>query len=92
MEECWVTDKQKENSLLQQVFDGIFTDEEWDLWVKGEFNLFDNYAERVGMTEDQINKMKGKLKVEGSPKGKKSLYEYYLNNPIDFSKLNKWMK
>ena len=41
------------------------------------------------MTEDQINKMKGKLKVEVSPKGKKSLYEYYLNNPIDFSKLNK---
>lgn len=84
-----MSDKQKENSLLNEVFDGIFTDEEWNLWVKGEFNLFDNYAERVGMSEDQINKMKGKLKGEDSPKVKKTLYEYYLNNPIDFSKLNK---
>ena len=22
----------------------LFTPEEWDLWTKGEFNLFDNYC------------------------------------------------
>ena len=42
--------------------DSVFSKEEWDAWVKGEFNLFDNYAERMGMTEEDAQRLRDKFK------------------------------
>ena len=44
--------------LLDEVI-GLFSKEEWALWVKGEFNLFDNYAERTGMSKEDADMLKG---------------------------------
>lgn len=62
------------------IFDGIFTPDEWDLWVKGEFNLFDNYARRTGMSEEEIALYKSK------GKNKKTPYQEFLDNPVNIPK------
>ena len=74
-----------EDSLFASIFGEMFTKEEWDLWVKGEFNLFDNYAKRTGMTNEEIKRWRKKLgKKAEKPK---SLYQEYIENPIDLSKI-----
>ena len=39
---------------------GYFTKEEWELWVKGEFNLFDNFVERAGMSKEDADRLRAK--------------------------------
>jgi len=57
--------------------DAIFSKEEWEAWVKGEFNLFDNYAKRMGMSEEDAQRLRDKL--EGK----------HNNRPIFFKKNKK---
>ena len=42
--------------------DAVFSKEEWEAWVKGEFNLFDNYAEKMGMTKEDAQRIRDKFK------------------------------
>jgi hypothetical protein len=75
------------NEIFQDVFGEIFTKEEWDSWVKGEFNLFDNYVERVGMSKEDAYRLRERFrKTEERPK-KKSAYQSFIDNPIDLTKL-----
>ena len=46
------------DSLFGEVFNDLFTKEEWDLWAKGEFNLFDNYVERIGMSKEDADRLR----------------------------------
>lgn len=41
--------------------DAVFSKEEWEAWVRGEFNLFDNYAERMGMTKEDAQRLRNKF-------------------------------
>ena len=58
------------DSLFGEVFNDLFTKEEWDLWVKGEFNLFDNYAERIGMSKEDADRMRNGFRPSPPPKQK----------------------
>ena len=69
--------------VFQDIFGEIFTKEEWDLWVKGEFNLFDNYVERVGMSEEDAQRLRDKF---SSPKGATTPYQDFLKNPLTLPK------
>lgn len=60
--------KLMDEEAFQDIFSDLFTKEEWDLWVKGEFNLFDNYVERTGMTKEDANRLR-----KGKPKRKINL-------------------
>ena len=46
---------------FNEIIGNYFTKEEWNLWVKGEFNLFDNFVERTGMTEADAQRLKAKI-------------------------------
>ena len=68
---------------FNEVIGNYFTKEEWDLWVKGEFNLFDNFAERTGMTKEDAERLrKGKSceKPLTLPKDCRKLHQYERNN------------
>ena len=47
--------------IIKDGFCDLFTPEEWDLWIKGEFNLFDNYVERVGMSKEDANRLRARF-------------------------------
>ena len=75
------------DGVFQDIFGEIFTSEEWDLWVKGEFNLFDNYVERIGMSKEDADRLRNRFnKTEEKPK-KNSRYQSFINNPIDLTKI-----
>ena len=67
---------------FQDIFAELFTKEEWALWVKGEFNLLDNFAERTGMSKEDVKRLrKGKLKKPlTSSKNFRKLNKYERNN------------
>ena len=46
------------DSLVAEIFNDLFTKEEWDLWAKGEFNLFDNYVKRIGMSKEDADRLR----------------------------------
>ena len=52
------------DSLIAEIFDDLFNKEEWDLWVKGEFNLCDNYVKRVGMSEEDAERLRNGKPLE----------------------------
>ena len=62
------------DDILKHGFKEIFTPEEWDLWVKGEFNLFDNFVERVGMSKEDADRLRSRFKPPSLP-SKKPLTE-----------------
>ena len=55
------------DGLFVQIFGELFT-EEWGLWAKGEFSLFDNYVERVGMSEEDADRLRNRSRPnKGNP-------------------------
>jgi hypothetical protein len=76
-------DYNNDESLFAQIFGELFTEEEWDLWVKGEFSLFDNYVERVGMTKEDAQRLRDRFSM---PKGGTTPYQDFLKNPLTIPK------
>ena len=70
-----------DESLFAQIFGELFTGEEWDLWVKGEFSLFDNYVERVGMSEEDADRLRNKPKAS-------TPYKDFIKNPVKLPQKN----
>ena len=66
---------------FNEIIGNYFTKEEWDLWVKGEFNLFDNFVERTGMTKEDADRLR-----KGAPLKKP------LTFPKDCRKINPYEK
>jgi len=69
--------------ILKHGFKEIFTPEEWDLWAKGEFNLFDNFVERVGMSQEDADRLRARFKLPCAPPKKtltKSEVKFMLND------------
>ena len=48
------------DSWLQEAF-ALFTKEEWTAWTKGEVNLFDLYVERVGMSDEDAQRLRDRI-------------------------------
>ena len=71
------------NDYFNEVIGHYFTKEEWDLWVKGEFNLFDNYVERVGMSKEDAQRLRDKF---SPPKKGTTPYQDFLKNPLTLPK------
>ena len=67
------------NDYFNEVIGHYFTKEEWALWVKGEFNLFDNYVERVGMTKEDAQRLRDAL---SPPKAGTTRYKDFVENPL----------
>ena len=61
---------------------GYFSKEEWSLWVKGEFSLFDNYVERVGMSKEDADRLRAGKGLCRAPKAK-TRYQEFLEKPLD---------
>ncbi len=57
------------NHWIQEAF-ALFSKEEWESWVKGEINIFDLYVEKVGMSDEDAQRLRDKL---SKPCVKKSL-------------------
>ena len=74
------------DGIFQDVFGEIFTKEEWDLWVKGEFNLFDNYVERVGMSEEDADRLRNRFDSNKDKPKKATPYQEFLKNPLTLPK------
>jgi len=73
------------NDSFNEVIGHYFTKEEWDLWVKGEFNLFDNYVERVNMSKEDADRLRNLFNLnKGTPK-KETPYQKFLKNPLTLS-------
>jgi hypothetical protein len=71
------------SDAFNELIGNYFTKEEWDLWVKGEFDLFDAFVERTGMTKDDADRFrKGKplKKPLTFPKNCRKLNQYERNN------------
>ena len=71
------------DSLVAEIFNNLFTKEEWDLWVKGEFNLFDNYVKRIGMSKEDADRLRNGKSTEKPltfPKVSPTIKEYERNN------------
>ena len=62
---------------------GYFTKEEWKLWGKGQFNLFDNFVERVGMTEDDADRLRNKFRSPPPLEKKKPLTQEEVKSILD---------
>ena len=75
-------DYNNDESLFAQIFGELFTKKEWDLWAKGEFDLFDNYVERVGMTKEDADRLRHNF---GSNK-KLTPYQEFVKNPLTLPK------
>jgi len=71
-----------DDEAFQDIFSELFTKEEWDLWVKGEFNLFDNYVERVGMSKDDADRIRNRFCTNKEEPKKMTAYEEFLKNPL----------
>jgi|TARA_R110000851_G_scaffold142932_1_gene281747 hypothetical protein len=74
-------DYNNDESLFAQIFGELFTKEEWDLWAKGEFSLFDNYVERVGMTKEDADRLRNREESK-----KLTPYQEFLKNPLTLPK------
>ena len=75
-------DYNNNESLFDQIFGELFTKEEWDLWVKGEFSLFDNYVERVGMSEEDADRLRHNFRSNK----KLTPYQEFVKNPLTIPK------
>ena len=53
---------------FNEIIGNYFTKEEWEAWTRGEFNLFDNFAKRTGMTQEDANRLKSQVKGKLPPK------------------------
>ena len=68
---------------FNEVIGNYFTKEEWRLWAKGEFNLFDAFVERTGMTKEDAERLrtvKPLKKPLTIPKDCRKLNKYERNN------------
>lgn len=72
------------DSLVAEIFHDLFTKEEWELWTKGEFNLFDNYAERVGMPKEDADRLREKF----TPSPKKTLTKSEVKSILNHNERN----
>ena len=70
---------------FNEIIGHYFTKEEWDLWVKGEFNLFDNFVERVGMKEADADRLRNVLRTPSDELKKMTPYQEFLENPLDMN-------
>ena len=71
------------NDEFHETIGHYFTKEEWDLWAKGEFNLFDNFVKRVGMSKEDAQRLRDHL---SPPKKNTTPYKEFLKNPLTFPK------
>ncbi len=85
---AWCFLSMADDSLFSEVFQGFFTQAEWDLWVQGKFNLFENYTERIGMTKDQANALRRKFEATEHPEVAQSSYDEYMKNPLTSDQIN----
>ena len=75
--------KSMDEEAFQDIFGELFTKEEWGLWVKSKFNLFDNYVERVGMSKEDADRLRNGKPVKKPltlPKNLRKLKIYENNN------------
>jgi hypothetical protein len=70
------------DGLFSQIFGELFTEEEWGLWAKGEFSLFDNYVERVGMSEEDADRLRNRFRPNKDEPKKTTPYQEFLKNPL----------
>ena len=69
---------------FNEIIGNYFSKEEWESWVKGEFNLFDNYVERVNMTKEDAERLRNGKPLKKPltfPKDCRKLNQYETNNP-----------
>lgn len=73
---------------FNEIIGHYFTKEEWALWAKGEFNLFDNYVERVGMSDADADRLRKAFRTptKGEP-SKMTPYQEFLKKPLDMRAL-----
>jgi len=71
-----------DEEAFQDIFSELFTKEEWALWVKGEFNLFDNYVERVGMSKEDADRLRNIFRPNKEELKKTTAYREFLKNPL----------
>ena len=71
----------KTDTIFCEVFDGIFSESDWDNWVEGKINLFDVYMEKTGVSKEEAQKIQEKYKST-----KKDMYQDFIDNPINLSK------
>ena len=64
---------------FNEIIGNYFTKEEWESWARGEFNLFDHFVERTGMTKEDAERLRN-----GKPLKKP------LTFPKDYRKVNKY--
>jgi len=74
------------DSFIAEIFDDLFTKEEWGLWVKGEFNLFDNYVERVGMSKEDADRIRNQFSTNKDEPTEATPYQKFLKNPLTIPK------
>ena len=75
------------DGIFTQIFGELFTSEEWDLWVKGEFSLFDNYVKRVGISEEDAHRLRNKGAKASNEMGEElTPYEDFIKNPVKLPK------
>jgi hypothetical protein len=74
------------DSFIAEIFNDLFTKEEWELWVKGEFNLFENYVERVGMSKEDADRIRNHFRTNKDEPQKITPYQEFLKNPLTLPK------
>ena len=50
--------------------------------MKGEFNLFDNYVERVGMSKEDADRLRNIFRPNKEELKKTTAYREFLKNPL----------
>ena len=76
------------SDYFNEIIGNYFTKEEWDLWAKGEFNLFDNYVKRVGMSEADADRLRKRFRTTS----KMTPYQEFVEKPLDISKILRYDK
>ena len=72
---------------FNEIIGNYFSKEEWELWARGEFNLFDNFVKRVGMKEADADRLRNMLHPPTSDESKKMTpYQEFLENPLTLPK------
>ena len=74
----------KTDTIFCEVFDGIFSESDWDNWVEGKINLFDVYMEKTGASKEEVQRIQEKYKST-----KKDAYQDFIDNPVVISKTQK---
>ncbi len=74
---------------FNEIIGNYFTKEEWKAWTKGEFNLFDNFVERTGMTKADAERLKAKINpLQSSPLSQKTLTKEEIKDILNKNERN----